>query len=50
VAVNASAYFSRPGPRLIDGAELLAHILHPGRVPPPAGTEALPLELAGARG
>jgi iron complex transport system substrate-binding protein len=32
VAVNASAYFSRPGPRLIDGLELLAHVLHPGRV------------------
>jgi iron complex transport system substrate-binding protein len=30
VAVNASAYFSRPGPRLIDGLELLAHVLHPG--------------------
>lgn len=29
VAVNASAYFSRPGPRLIDGLELLAQILHP---------------------
>ncbi len=29
VAVNASAYFSRPGPRLIDGLELLAGILHP---------------------
>lgn len=29
VAVNGSAYFSRPGPRLIDGLELLAHILHP---------------------
>jgi iron complex transport system substrate-binding protein len=33
VAVNASAYFSRPGPRLIDGLELLAHILHPDGVP-----------------
>ena len=33
VAVNASAYFSRPGPRLIDGLELLAHILHPASVP-----------------
>jgi iron complex transport system substrate-binding protein len=31
VAVNASAYFSRPGPRLVDGLELLAHILHPDR-------------------
>jgi iron complex transport system substrate-binding protein len=26
VAVNASAYFSRPGPRLIDGLELLARV------------------------
>jgi iron complex transport system substrate-binding protein len=51
VAVNASAYFSRPGPRLIDGAELLAHILHPERAPAPhAGAEALPLELPVARG
>jgi iron complex transport system substrate-binding protein len=31
VAVDASAYFSRPGPRLVDGLELLAHILHPER-------------------
>lgn len=29
VAVNASAYFSRPGPRLVDGLELLGGILHP---------------------
>jgi iron complex transport system substrate-binding protein len=36
VAVDASAYFSRPGPRLVDGLELLAHILHPDRVPEPA--------------
>jgi len=26
VAVDASAYFSRPGPRLIDGLELLARV------------------------
>jgi iron complex transport system substrate-binding protein len=44
VAVNASAYFSRPGPRLIDGLELLAHILHPDRVPA-AAAEALAVEL-----
>ena len=43
-AVNASAYFSRPGPRLIDGLELLAHILHPDRVPQ-APAEALAVEL-----
>ncbi len=42
VAVNASAYFSRPGPRLVDGLELLAHILHTAVVPePPAGARAL---------
>lgn len=40
VAVNASAYYSRPGPRLIDGLELLAHALHPQQVPeaPATGT------------
>jgi iron complex transport system substrate-binding protein len=46
VAVNAAAYFSRPGPRIIDGLELLAHILHPELVPepdPPA--QALTVEL-----
>ena len=32
VAVNASAYFSRPGPRLVDGIELMGHILHPDSV------------------
>lgn len=29
VAVDAGAYFSRPGPRLVEGLETLAHILHP---------------------
>jgi iron complex transport system substrate-binding protein len=38
-AVDANAYFSRPGPRLIDGVEILASALHPGWLPPPpAGT------------
>jgi len=46
VAVDAAAYFSRPGPRLIDGLELLAHILHPERVPTaPAGAQALEVGL-----
>jgi iron complex transport system substrate-binding protein len=49
VAVNASAYFSRPGPRLIDGLELLAHILHPDLVPRAAG-ETLAVELSGGDG
>jgi iron complex transport system substrate-binding protein len=37
VAVDAAASFSRPGPRLVDGVELLGHILHPDRVPAPEG-------------
>jgi iron complex transport system substrate-binding protein len=28
-AVNSNAYFSRPGPRVVDGVELLAHLIHP---------------------
>ena len=28
-AVDANAYFARPGPRLVDGVALLAHLLHP---------------------
>ena len=34
-AVDASAYFSRPGPRLVDGVEILAAALHPGAATPP---------------
>jgi iron complex transport system substrate-binding protein len=29
VAVDAAAYFSRPGPRLVDGLELLGRVFHP---------------------
>jgi iron complex transport system substrate-binding protein len=36
-AVDAAASFSRPGPRLVEGTELLAHLLHPDRVQAPAG-------------
>jgi iron complex transport system substrate-binding protein len=32
-AVDANSYFSRPGPRLSDGVELLAHLFHPQIVP-----------------
>jgi iron complex transport system substrate-binding protein len=32
VAVDASAYYARPGPRLADGARVLAHLLHPDAV------------------
>jgi iron complex transport system substrate-binding protein len=44
VAVDAAAYFSRPGPRLVDGLELLANLLHPDLVPEPAAAER-PLAL-----
>jgi iron complex transport system substrate-binding protein len=39
--VDGAAYFSRPGPRLVDGAVLLASIFHPGRVAPPEGAIAV---------
>ena len=37
-AVDANSYFSRPGPRLADGVELLAHLFNPQRsqLHPPA--------------
>ena len=44
VAVDAAATFSRPGPRLVDGLELLAHVLHPDRVAEAPGV-ALDVEL-----
>jgi iron complex transport system substrate-binding protein len=31
--VNASAYFARPGPRIVDSLEILAAILHPEEFP-----------------
>lgn len=37
-ATDATAYFSRPGPRVVDGVELLAWALHPDKFPePPIG-------------
>ena len=37
VAVDAAAHFSRPGPRLVEGLEVLAHVLHPDRLPEAPG-------------
>jgi iron complex transport system substrate-binding protein len=38
LAVDGSSYFSRPGPRLVDGLEILAWAAHPGLFPePPSG-------------
>jgi iron complex transport system substrate-binding protein len=41
LAVDASSYFSRPGPRIVDGLEILAWAIHPDAFPePPTGTVA----------
>ena len=31
-ALNGNAYFSRPGPRLVNGLEILARLIHPESV------------------
>ena len=38
--VDGNAFFSRPGPRLVDSVEILAGILHPAAVDPPEATLA----------
>lgn len=44
VIADAAAWFSRPGPRLVDGLEWLASVLHPDRMPePPGGVRELVL-------
>jgi iron complex transport system substrate-binding protein len=42
-AVDAASTYSRPGPRLVDGTELLAHLLHPELAAAPEGIEFAPL-------
>jgi len=41
---DGSSYFSRPGPRLVDSLELLAHVIHPDVQPLPAWV-AQPIRL-----
>lgn len=36
-AVDATSYFSRPGPRIVDGVEILAWAVHPEAYPEPPG-------------
>ncbi|MEM9664694.1 MAG: cobalamin-binding protein [Bacteroidota bacterium] len=38
--IDGNQYFSRPGPRLVDSLELLAHVLHPDVHPLPAELKA----------
>jgi iron complex transport system substrate-binding protein len=49
--VDGSAYFSRPGPRLVDSLEMLAHALHPDVHPAPSAGAALRVStMAGGHG
>ena len=48
VAVDAAAYFSRPGPRLVEGIELLGHLLHPELVPAPPSRRSIEVDLGRA--
>ncbi len=40
-ATDATSYFSRPGPRVVDGVEILARILHPEIFGPPTESQAI---------
>lgn len=40
-AVDANAYVSRPGPRLVDGVELFARVFHPDRFGAPPAHQAV---------
>jgi iron complex transport system substrate-binding protein len=43
-AVDATSAFSEPGPRLVDGVELLCHLLHPDLMDPPGNTAYIALQ------
>ena len=46
-AVDANSYFSRPAPRLVEGVEVLARILHPEALPgEPEATSAMAFSRA----
>jgi iron complex transport system substrate-binding protein len=46
-ATDGSAYFSRPGPRIVESLEILGHLIHPDLFPaPPLVGAFLPLDLA----
>ena len=48
-AVDAASTFSRPGPRLVDGVELLGHILHPDLISAPGNIGFAELRSSQAR-
>jgi iron complex transport system substrate-binding protein len=48
-AVDANSYFSRPAPRLVEGVEILAHLLHPEAFPDTPLPRGAAMHLAAAR-
>jgi iron complex transport system substrate-binding protein len=49
-AVDANSYFARPGPRVVEGTELLAHLIHPELIAwegPPSAFRVLQFSPAG---
>ena len=44
VCLDGNALLSRPGPRLVDAAELIGHLLHPDVVPAPPTEAGLHVE------
>jgi iron complex transport system substrate-binding protein len=47
--VDGNAFFSRPGPRLVDSVEIMAGILHPGVMDAPSPTSARRFSPAATR-
>lgn len=45
-ALDASAYFSRPGPRVVEGAEILAKVLNPSEFGEPSPDEAVRVDVS----
>ncbi|MEP7074816.1 MAG: cobalamin-binding protein [Acidobacteriota bacterium] len=48
-ALDATSYFSRPGPRIVDGVEILAKIIHPAIFGEPKPMEAIRVDRASLR-
>jgi iron complex transport system substrate-binding protein len=44
-ALDATSYFSRPGPRVVDGVEILAKLFHPDIFGAPGPAEAVRVDL-----
>jgi len=49
-AVQASPAFTNPGPRLVDGVEMLGHLLHPDLIGPPGNTGFAALRAPASHG